>query len=68
MFARSTDPRSVRIIWPRLSARTFVNRLINLDATYRQRLAMAKLDERMLRDIGATRADIATELRRPLPW
>jgi hypothetical protein len=31
-------------------------------------LRLAELDERMLRDIGVTRGEVARELRRPLGW
>lgn len=33
----------------------------------RQRRALARLDDRLLRDIGLSRADAETELREP-PW
>lgn len=65
MFARSTDPRSAWISWPRLSVRGFLGRLVAMDAAHRQHLALGALDDRMLRDIGVTRADVAAELRQP---
>lgn len=68
MFARSTDPRSARIHWPRLSVRGFVARLVDADARYRQSLTLRQLDDRMLRDIGASRAGIGDEPRRTSVW
>ncbi len=41
--------------------------LVQRDALGRQRRALAELDDRMLDDIGLTRADVAAELRRPAP-
>jgi len=40
--------------------------LATLDARYRTRVRLEQLDDRLLQDIGVTRADVAAELRRPL--
>jgi uncharacterized protein YjiS (DUF1127 family) len=40
--------------------------LTDLDARWRSRARLAELDDRMLRDIGVSRAEVAAELRRPL--
>ncbi|PZQ52279.1 MAG: hypothetical protein DI556_01050 [Rhodovulum sulfidophilum] len=66
MFARSLDQRAARQTWPRLSVRGILDRLIALDALYRQRRTLESLDDRMLRDIGVTRADVDAEIKRPL--
>ena len=68
MTTRSTESRSAPIAWPRPSVRGILNRLIASDAAYRQRLSLTAMDDRTLRDIGVTRADIAVELRRPILW
>ena len=68
MIARTTEPRFARTDWPRLSVRGMLARLIAADALYRQRHTLLSLDDRMLRDINVTRAEIAAELRRPIPW
>lgn len=65
MIARTTEPRFARIVWPRLSVRGVLDRLVAADALHRQHHVLKTLDDRMLRDIGVTRADIAAELRRP---
>lgn len=54
--------------WPRLSGAGLVARVVRLDAAYRQRRALQELDDRMLRDIGITRADVETEAAAPLRW
>jgi uncharacterized protein YjiS (DUF1127 family) len=51
---------------PRLTAQRVLGLLATLDASYRARAHLAELDDRMLRDIGITRADVATELRQSL--
>lgn len=66
MFARSFDLRQARFTAPRLSVRGILDRLVSLDALYRQRRTLESLDDRMLRDIGVTRADVAAEIKRPL--
>jgi uncharacterized protein YjiS (DUF1127 family) len=50
----------------RAVARGPLGLLLELDARWRARAHLAELDDRMLRDIGLTRADVAAELRRPL--
>jgi uncharacterized protein YjiS (DUF1127 family) len=66
MTARSLDLRSARVTTPRLSVRGILDRLIALDALYRQRKTLESLDDRMLRDIGVTRADVEIEMKRPM--
>lgn len=58
--------RSAQFAWPRLTVRGLVQRLVDFDARYRNRMDMRALDDRMLRDVGLSRADVAAELRRPL--
>lgn len=62
--------RPARYAQPRLTVRglgnAFVNFFLRLDATYRSRTHLQRLDDRLLRDIGLSRADVAAELRRPL--
>lgn len=60
--------RHAQFGWPRLAVRGLIQRLVERDARYRNRAEMMALDDHILRDIGLTRADIAAELRRPLPW
>lgn len=57
-----------RASWPRLSARGLLERFASADAFYRQRQALASLDERMLQDIGVARAEVDAELRRPFGY
>jgi len=64
MTARTLSP--VRPARPRLTLRRLVDLLTAADARYRARIRLASLDDRMLRDIGVTRGDLAAELRRPL--
>jgi uncharacterized protein YjiS (DUF1127 family) len=64
MFA--TVLRPVRLARPRLTARGLLAFLAGLDARWRARVRLVELDDRTLRDIGVSRADIAAELRRPL--
>ena len=51
-------PRPVRGLW---------RRLFDLAALAQSRRALARLDDRLLRDIGLTREDAEAELARP-PW
>ena len=60
--------RPAAVARPRLTVRGILDRLASLDARYRDRMDLEALDDRMLRDIGLTRADVAAELRRPLGW
>jgi uncharacterized protein YjiS (DUF1127 family) len=62
----ATVLRPVRLARPRHAARGLIAFLAELDARYRDRAQLAELDDRMLRDIGVTRAEVAGELRRPL--
>ena len=57
--------RPARTARPRPTAQGVLGFLAALDARYRTRAHLAELDDRMLRDIGITRADIAAELRWP---
>ena len=54
--------------WPRLTRVGMVAFLVRLDAAYRQRCALQALDDRMLKDIGITRADVESEVAGPLLW
>jgi uncharacterized protein YjiS (DUF1127 family) len=62
----ATVLRPVRLPRPRLAARGLLGFLADLDARWRARARLAELDDRMLRDIGVSRADVAAELRRPI--
>lgn len=59
--------RHARLRRPRLTARGLLDRLVRFDALWRARAHLEALDDRMLRDIGLTRADVDAELRRPFP-
>lgn len=61
-----TALRHVPTIRPRLTLRGVVGFLVAADRKHRMRVRLVELDDRMLRDIGVTRADVADELRRPL--
>lgn len=50
---------------PRPTVRRALGWLLALDALFRERHALAELDDRMLRDIGVSRGDVAHTLRRP---
>lgn len=65
MSALSTT-RHVRTVRPRLSVRGLLKALVEIDARYRARLQLREADDRMLRDMDLTRADVAEEMRRPL--
>ncbi len=52
----------------RPTLRGVLDRLATLNARHRDRTHLAELDDRMLRDIGLSRADVAEELRRPIRW
>jgi uncharacterized protein YjiS (DUF1127 family) len=54
--------------WPHVSLRAIVAFLLRLDAVARQRRDLSQLDDRMLQDIGVTRADVEREMARPLSW
>lgn len=58
--------RHVRIARPRLAVRGLVAYLLDLDARYRARVGLERIDDRMLRDIGVSRADVDAEVARPL--
>jgi len=62
----ATVLRNVRIARPRLAARGLLSFFAELDRRYRTRVRLNTLDDRMLRDIGITRAAVDEELRRPL--
>jgi uncharacterized protein YjiS (DUF1127 family) len=49
----------------RFSPRRLLDSLLAYEARRRQRLDIAQLDDRLLRDIGVTRAELERELRRP---
>lgn len=48
----------------RFSPRRLLDALLAFDARRRQRYDLARLDDRMLDDIGVTRADVERELGR----
>jgi uncharacterized protein YjiS (DUF1127 family) len=58
--------RHVRFARPRLSVRSLVDAAMKIDARHRSRVHLLELDDRMLRDMGLTRADVDAELRQPL--
>ncbi len=58
-------PRQTRVSRPRLGLRGILDILSGLDARYRMQRTLLELDDRMLRDMGLSRADVAQELRRP---
>ena len=62
MSATSTL-RHVRTARPRLSVRGALDYLAALDARHRARLHLVELDDRMLADIGVTRADVRSEMQ-----
>ena len=41
--------------------------VLELDARHRQRTALERLDDRLLRDIGVTRTAFASDPDRPIP-
>lgn len=45
---------------------SLVNWLVALDARHRQRLALARLDDRLLGDVGLSRRDVAAEIEKPV--
>jgi uncharacterized protein YjiS (DUF1127 family) len=57
---------------PRRGAAGFFARLVaaivEVDRIQRERHYLAEMDERLLRDIGITRADVEAEMRRPVDW
>jgi uncharacterized protein YjiS (DUF1127 family) len=59
---------SVPVPLPRPSVRGLLQALAAADARHRQGLHLRQLDDRMLRDIGVSRADVAAELRRVPTW
>ncbi|CAN5759038.1 hypothetical protein BH23PSE1_BH23PSE1_04190 [soil metagenome] len=64
MRARDGGAHALRL--PRLAG--LLAWIARLDAHYRTRSHLAELDDRMLRDIGVTRADVDRELRRRAPF
>ncbi len=50
---------------PRLGWRGVMNRLVAVDALYRERAQLAEMDDRTLRDIGVARPEIEAALARP---
>ena len=53
---------------PRFSARGLLDLVASVDARYRSRMALKAMDDRMVRDMGITRADVDSELRRGSIW
>lgn len=66
MSAQSHTLRTVRTARPRLTVRGFVDYLVALDAKHRARVQLARLDDRMLRDMGLSRSDVEPVLRKTL--
>lgn len=66
MYARTNADRAAHHAWTRPSVRGILDWLVAIDARYRQRRTLETLDDRMLRDIGVTRAEVEQEMRRPL--
>ena len=53
---------------PRLTLRGVLDHIAAAEARYRTRLDLQRLDDRLLRDMGASRADVDAELRRGCIW
>jgi uncharacterized protein YjiS (DUF1127 family) len=47
---------------PRLTLRRLIDALLEADARHRQRVHLVGFDDRMLRDVGLTPADIRREI------
>jgi uncharacterized protein YjiS (DUF1127 family) len=62
----ATVLRHVRLARPRRTVRGLLGFLADLDARWRARAQLARLDDHILRDIGISRAEIDAELRRRL--
>lgn len=60
-LARMTDLAT--LVWN--DAKALVNHLVTWQIRARERKHLASLDERMLRDVGLSRADIARESSKP---
>jgi uncharacterized protein YjiS (DUF1127 family) len=65
MMSATIAPRSVRLARPRISFRSLIEALVQADARHRRGLHLRQLDDRMLRDMGISRADVDREIRRP---
>lgn len=63
MRVLSTVPHSASTFWPRVTLRGLLDRIVAADARYRERIYLARIDDRILRDVGVTRADVAAALR-----
>lgn len=46
--------------------RAVMNKLLDVMEVYRQRRALGRLDDRLLKDIGLNRCDVDRELTKPL--
>lgn len=66
-MSATTILTATRTAWPRLSPRRLLAGLVEADAAYRRTHQLLALDDRLLRDMGVTRADVAAEARRR-PW
>ena len=51
---------------PARQPNSFLKALLGIDATYRQRRALERLDGHLRRDVGLSEDVIDTELKRPL--
>lgn len=59
------SPLSIRLSSPLPAAKAVVARVMRWQDVWTQRKELLELDDRMLKDIGLTRADVAAELRKP---
>lgn len=59
------SPLSIRLPSPLPAAKAVVARVARWQDVRAQRKELSELDDRMLNDIGLTRADVAAELRKP---
>lgn len=60
----SSLPRSITTAFGGLP-RVVLNKLMQVMETHRQRRALERLDDRLLKDIGITRCDVDQEVSRP---
>jgi uncharacterized protein YjiS (DUF1127 family) len=64
MSASTITLRSASFARPFPTVRGVLDRLAAADARYRDRTNLRSVDDRLLRDMGVTRADVEAELRR----
>jgi uncharacterized protein YjiS (DUF1127 family) len=68
MTASSITLRHTESARPQLWLRGMLDRFAAADARYRDRANLARLDTRLIRDMGVTCADVDAELRRGSIW